>query len=65
VQLGTALVPEGRGIFGNLSVRENLRLGGLDPARQPASGRPRPRARALPAPALRENERVEAAYLGA
>src|SRR5436190_7234539 len=27
VRLGMALVPEGRGIFGNLSVRENLRLG--------------------------------------
>ena len=27
VQLGTALVPEGRAIFGNLSVQENLLLG--------------------------------------
>ena len=27
VRLGMALVPEGRGIFGNLTVRENLRLG--------------------------------------
>jgi branched-chain amino acid transport system ATP-binding protein len=27
VQLGLAQVPEGRGIFGNLTVRENLRLG--------------------------------------
>ncbi len=27
VQLGAALVPEGRAIFGNLSVRENLLLG--------------------------------------
>lgn len=27
VELGIALVPEGRGIFGDLTVRENLRLG--------------------------------------
>jgi branched-chain amino acid transport system ATP-binding protein len=32
VQAGLALVPEGRGLFGELSVRENLRLGAL-PAR--------------------------------
>jgi branched-chain amino acid transport system ATP-binding protein len=27
VEAGLALVPEGRGIFGDLTVRENLRLG--------------------------------------
>jgi branched-chain amino acid transport system ATP-binding protein len=27
VERGVALIPEGRGIFGDLSVQENLRLG--------------------------------------
>jgi branched-chain amino acid transport system ATP-binding protein len=35
VQAGLALVPEGRGIFGDLTVRENLQLGA-----QPARARP-------------------------
>ena len=33
VEAGLALVPEGRGIFGDLTVRENLRLGAAVSAR--------------------------------
>jgi len=33
--LGMAHVPQGRGIFGTLSVRENLLLGGLNPLARP------------------------------
>ena len=33
VERGVALVPEGRGIFGDLTVRENLVLGAYAPAR--------------------------------
>jgi branched-chain amino acid transport system ATP-binding protein len=39
VERGVALVPEGRGIFGDLSVRDNLMLGANpDRAREEAQG---------------------------
>ena len=44
VALGVALVPEGRAIFGNLTVRENLELGAFlkrSPARVADNGRAR------------------------
>ena len=54
---GIAYVPEGRGIFPNLSVRENLQMSarGVDDGDRHASGTAqgldfRPRARDLPAP---------------
>lgn len=45
VEAGLALVPEGRGIFGELTVRENLLLGAF--ARRARAGEARNRARVL------------------
>jgi len=45
VEAGLALVPEGRGIFGELTVRENLLLGAF--ARRARAGEDRNRARVL------------------
>jgi branched-chain amino acid transport system ATP-binding protein len=45
VEAGLALVPEGRGIFGDLTVRENLLLGAF--ARRARAGEDRNRARVL------------------
>ena len=45
VEAGLALVPEGRGIFGELTVRENLLLGAF--ARRARAGEKRNRARVL------------------
>ena len=39
VEAGVALVPEGRGIFADLTVRENLQLGAFRPARARATRR--------------------------
>ena len=39
VEAGVALVPEGRGIFAELTVRENLELGAYARARAPGRGR--------------------------
>ena len=50
VSLGISHCPEGRRIFGSLTVRENLRLGAVSPGRQAGGGRrPRDGARAVPA----------------
>ena len=52
VESGLALVPEGRGIFGDLTVKENLLLGANPEARpRRRSGAARAGARAVPAPA--------------
>ena len=49
VEAGLALVPEGRGIFGDLSVRENLLLGAFaQRARARPGGQPGPGARPVP-----------------
>src|SRR5262249_59243350 len=54
-RLGVAHVPEGRGIFGELTVRENMRLGSYmrpHPAgRRGPAGDPRPLPPPPPAPA--------------
>ena len=47
-RLGIAHVPEGRGIFGELTVRENLRMGAYVVATGARQGRLDARARALP-----------------
>lgn len=39
VEIGLALVPEGRGIFADLTVRENLQLGALTPRARGVEGR--------------------------
>lgn len=43
-RLGIALVPEGRGIFGNLSIEENLLIGGTSVARRYSTTEARQRA---------------------
>ncbi len=47
---GIAYVPEGRGIFGNLSVKENLNMAARAGTQRPARLDLRPRARNLPPP---------------
>ena len=49
VERGLALVPEGRRLFGSMTVEENLELGAFAPrARARAGRKPRARVRALP-----------------
>src|SRR5262245_39242701 len=47
VEAGLALVPEGRGIFGELTVRENLQLGAFARRARPDEGRNRAHVLAL------------------
>lgn len=62
VRLGIAQAPEGRGVFGNLTVEENLELGAY--ARQDRAGIARDRDRALALfPRLRERLRQNAGTL--
>ena len=49
VEAGVALVPEGRGIFGELTVRENLALGAYAARPRGGKGEPGPCAVAVPA----------------
>ena len=50
VAAGVALVPEGRGIFGEMTVRENLLLGAYPARAQDGSAQPRTGAVAVSAP---------------
>jgi branched-chain amino acid transport system ATP-binding protein len=56
VEAGIALVPEGRGIFGDLTVRENLQLGAFTPRARAGEARNRERVLAL-FPRLKERLR--------
>jgi branched-chain amino acid transport system ATP-binding protein len=47
VEAGLALVPEGRGVFGDLTVRENLQLGAFAPRARPGEARNLERALTL------------------
>lgn len=59
VEAGLALVPEGRGVFTDLTVRENLQLGALTPRARPAERRNRERVLELfPRLSERHEQRV-------
>ncbi|MET0507640.1 MAG: ABC transporter ATP-binding protein, partial [Burkholderiaceae bacterium] len=62
VSAGMVLVPEGRMVFPNLSVRENLRLGGISPRARPSWRRNLDRVYAL-FPRLAERKAQAAATL--
>ena len=62
VEAGLVLVPEGRLVFPGLSVRDNLRLGGVNPRARPNTARGLERVYHL-FPILRERDRQLAATL--